>query len=642
MLRKTIPPAFKFEYHVECPKCHIYSAISSGDKNSKSVQCNKCNTLVTRKATNFFIYIPLEQQMTKITSENFEVIMQYREGWNCHKNADVISDARDGRIFRSLDARNPDSINLSLTVNTDGVQLDKSTANSLWPILLYQNYLPPKIRYDPHNILLVGLHFGRNKPNISSFFFPLIKEMHEIHRAGGFKNREQKVPFLPFITHCCCDLPAKAIVQGMLQYNGQSACGYCHHPGVAIKNKQKTSTVYRYINRGCEERPRSHIEMLLTASKLSGEMDSIDGVKQRSCMASLIDFDMTHGFGIDYMHGILLGNVPKLVNFWLDSKHSDQKFHIKKKYHCVLDKRVLGIKPISSIKRVPRSMNDRGFFKANEWRCLLLYYLRYCLPGLLDMKYIHHFQLLSAATYILSQEKIPAEKIVETKQMLTKFADEFEILYGKQNVTMNLHLLRHIPDSVQQLGPLWAHSLFGFEAKNGEIAKFAKAKTNVLQQVTTKYILSHTLSPVETGNRQKPSNITVRCEDKTIKPTHEEEKLLNEHGIIHPNYRIWQRALIKGQPYTSTSYRVNKTIDYFVQLKNNQMGTVKHYIKFEECVYAFVEIFEICDTSNHLLEVTSTKSFKVVYASDIEKKMMFFDVGSKQIACSIPNKFERS
>lgn len=145
MLKKTIPLAFEFEYHVECPKCHRYSAIRSGDKNLKSVQCNKCNILVTRKATNFFIYIPLEQQITKITNENFEVIMQYREGWNCHENADVISDARDGRIFRDLDARNPNSINLSLTVNTDGVQLDESTANSLWPILLYQNYLPPKI-----------------------------------------------------------------------------------------------------------------------------------------------------------------------------------------------------------------------------------------------------------------------------------------------------------------------------------------------------------------------------------------------------------------------------------------------------------------------------------------------------------------
>lgn len=192
------------------------------------------------------------------------------------------------------------------------------------------------------------------------------------------------------------------------------------------------------------------------------------------------------------------------------------------------------------------------------------------------------------------------------------------------------------------MGPLWSQSLFGFEAKNGDLIKFVKAKTNVLQQITSKYILSHTLSGVENESAQNSSKITVQYADKINKFTHEEEKILYEHGIVHQNCRIWQRVLINGQIYTSTTYRENKIIDYFVQLANKQIGTIKHYIQFGECTYALLEIFEICERSNHLLEVISTKTFTVVNAYNIVKKMIFFKIGARQIACSTPNMFEKS
>lgn len=63
LLRKTVESAFRFEYHVECSICHTYTSISSSRKNTKSVQCNNCSGNVNRSSENYFIYIPLEQQL---------------------------------------------------------------------------------------------------------------------------------------------------------------------------------------------------------------------------------------------------------------------------------------------------------------------------------------------------------------------------------------------------------------------------------------------------------------------------------------------------------------------------------------------------------------------------------------------------
>ena len=37
------------------------------------------------------------------------------------------------------------------------------------------------------------------------------------------------------------------------------------------------------------------------------------------------------------------------------------------------------------------------------------------------------------------------------------------------DMTLNVHGLLHLPEIVTNLGPLWAHSCFPFEAANGDL-----------------------------------------------------------------------------------------------------------------------------------------------------------------------------
>lgn len=202
-----------------------------------------------------------------------------------------------------------------------------------------------------------------------------------------------------------------------------------------------------------------------------------------SCMIAAEEFDLVNGFVIDYMHCVLLGLTKKLLDLWFNSKNHLEPYYIRKRNQENFDEGLCSIKPSSAIGVRPQSIFNRNNYKAKNYRALLLFYLRCCLSGYLDKKLIDHFQLLSSAIYILLKEKITNDEINEAEKKLHEFVKSFEIFYGQHNVTMNLHLLQHISESVRHCGPLWSNSAFSFESNNGELIRSNNAKLNILHSM---------------------------------------------------------------------------------------------------------------------------------------------------------------
>lgn len=548
---------------------------------------------------------------------------------------------RDGVISKKNDARFPNTFNISLTVEADGVQAFKSSKSSIWPLQAIQNILPPQIRYLTENILLVGLHFGKIKPDRAKFFLPLIKEIKGIHAKGGFEMESLSVTlFLPIVDHCTCDLPAKAWFQGLTQYNGRFACGFCKHPGISfetqgIDGKRKKSSVYRYARLEPVATLRTHSNSISYLLKLEKKPDvPVVGFKKIPCMIGFPGFDVIHGFNLDYMHCVLLGNVSNIVGRWMDSKNWKSPFYIKKK--SILDKRILSIRLPMAIARKPRTLEEKEFYKANEWRNLLLYCLEYCLDGLIHSRYIDHFHLLSAATYTLLKEKIHIDEVAQAKGMLEKFCDDFEELYGAQNVTMNMHLLRHSADTVVQSGPLWSQSMFAFEQANGELAKCIHGPTDVLKQITERYMAKKTL-----GTKNLPKQaLALRAPIKRFIPSKQEKMLLSPYDATKLTY--WRSVDVNGEKFTSLICKPTKSMDYFVQFTSGRMGKIRFYVKHNETVYALVENFITLRTKHHLIEVYSKKSISLYRVAEIKTKLIYMEINKKQIVCSIPNKYEKT
>lgn len=56
-------------------------------------------------------------------------------------------------------------------------------------------------------------------------------------------------------------------------------------------------------------------------------------------------------------------------------------------------------------------------------------------------------------------------------------------LLGERYLTGSVHGLLHLPEAVRNLGPLWAHSCFGFESANGDLLKLFHGSQGVEKQV---------------------------------------------------------------------------------------------------------------------------------------------------------------
>lgn len=630
-IKKMVKTDFTFQYYVECSQCKSYSTSSSNDMRLK---CDSCESDIKRTISNFFVYIPLEQQIRKSLDEKFDEVMGYKP----EDDGNFMTDVHHSLQFIKAETKYASSKILPFTVGTDGAVVDGS-GKSLWAIQLYQNYLKPNMRYTPANIIVVGLWYGK-KPNMKQFFLPLMKDIRYIIESGGIhiEKKQQRFCFMPLIMSACCDLPAKADVQEMKGHGGYYSCGYCFHPGVAIKPAKNEKSVVRYIKRAKDDPLRTHKAFLETYARLKSS--PINGIKAISCMVALDDFDLANGFSIDYMHCILLGVTKKLFGLWLDSKNHNEKFYIHPKHQAILSSRIKNIRPTFEITRKPRSISDRDNFKANEYRSLLLYYTRHSLYGLLSARYIDHFQLLSSATYTLLLEKISLDDISMAECKLEQFADEFEDLYGSKNVTLNIHLLRHIGTSVRNLGPLWSQSAFGFETNNGVLVK-TTAKKCILHNITWKYCTKVGFNK-GSGDDSLNSDITIGGK-RDIRLNNHEADAMKE--IFHENtiQTVYEFAMMHGKKFGSKkSKKMTASDDFFIQTKDELYGAVQFYVLADTNLFALVIIYEIVDSVDHLIEVKPTSSHKAIEFNQIKRKMIYMKIRDKEIITAIPNRYEKT
>lgn len=203
---------------------------------------------------------------------------------------------------------------------------------------------------------------------------------------------------------------------------------------------------------------------------------------------------------------------------------------------------------------------------------------------------------------------------------------------------MNIHLLRHIADEVCYSGPLWAQSLFGFEASNGRLVKSVKGCNHVLHQITKKYLLENKLADVK-GEANK--NLILH-RMANIEPTDEEKLILSKSKLLIGESVFWMAVTINGDRYKSTICKETTAIDYFVEFGVKKLGQIKYFVEFKDSVYAMIEIFIKLKTTDHLKEVITTKSLSLIPAHDIKEKLIYMKIGSKEVACNIPNNYEKT
>lgn len=209
----------------------------------------------------------------------------------------------------------------------------------------------------------------------------------------------------------------------------------------------------------------------------------INGVKGVSPLLFLPLFDIVTGFVPDYLHCVLLGVVQMFAGLWFDSMNHDKPWYIKQSGMAQISDKLLSLRPPSDISRLPRSLDERKFWKGSEWKSFLLYYSLFVLPGVLPSKYVNHWFLLVYSIHALLQDCVTDEDLVAAERALLEFAVGVRTLYGEEFCTFNVHQLLHLCAALRNWGPLWAFSCFRFESNIGQILSLVRGSKCVPEQI---------------------------------------------------------------------------------------------------------------------------------------------------------------
>jgi len=482
-----------------------------------------------------------------------------------------LHDIWDGAALRPLCAPSrffSDTNNLALSLSTDGVPLYKSSAVSLWPVYLVILNLPARIRMKAENVLLCGLWVGTTKPMVDLLLTPITKFVKKLSTLGlsiqtcrGYLTVRAKLVVGIF------DLPAKAMVLCAKQFNGEYGCSVCLHPGKRLSNNARV-----YLpNHVYPE--RTHADVLAAAMEADSTRSCVQGIFRASPFASTLD--VVASIPIDYMHAVLEGVTRWLMKAWFDSKFHAAPFYIGRHLQGI-DHGLLKQRPPHEFSRPPRSIKKHmKYWKASELRNWLLFYSLPLLIDILPSLYWHHFALLVCAMHILLGDSITHAQVDAAERMLLDFHALLPELYGEASCTANAHLLTHLTKYVRLWGPLWTHSAFGFESKNGQLKHLFHGKSNIIHQLLFNIDVCCTLQQVHSKLLQCESEETMKYLGHHLKSN---MKFIGQHTYAIGQYRIamltaeqssalgftgsvgiFSRMLMDGVLYHSTSYAKSET-----------------------------------------------------------------------------------
>lgn len=450
----------------------------------KHYYCQTCEIIVEKDrqicghatSINYFIEISIIEQLNSMFKRpDFFTNLLHR--FNREKiNDNNLEDIYDGSAYQELFAdflSNPN--NISLMWNTDGVPLFKSSKFSIWPFYLAINELPYYLRLRPQNVIFAGLWFGPKKPITHLFINAFKEDLRRLYKGVKIKLATGTfITLRSIILSGTCDLPAKALFLSLKQYNGNFGCPTCKIKGIHEDHR------HLYPNEG----PiilRTTQGTIDTAKKLTEVGSSEEGVKGESPL-SKVAHKYIENTSIDVMHCVFLNVIKRLFSVWFDEKNHNHRGSLRKDVNKI-NERLKTLKPIDSVSRTPRTIEDYHYWKASELKWFILAYSLVILFDLMEDDFFNHHILLVHAITILTSDSIKPDDLKEADRCLKQYVTDFESLYGLENMTLNVHMLLHLARTAEMFGPLWTTSCFPFENLNGILKNFVKSSKNPELQI---------------------------------------------------------------------------------------------------------------------------------------------------------------
>ena len=177
----------------------------------------------------------ISDQLHRIIGTNYPYI-----NFENKSNSESMRDICDGDVYRRLQDSCSDPF-ISLSINIDGIQPNKDSKTSIWPIILIVNELPMRRRFSPENLILAGVWPGPKKPSRSQmtlFLSPLVTELVRLESGEVFFIPSYSSPPIIdrrciriYLIGACCDKPAQCLVQNLPEPTAAFGYGRCELEG---------------------------------------------------------------------------------------------------------------------------------------------------------------------------------------------------------------------------------------------------------------------------------------------------------------------------------------------------------------------------------------------------------------------------
>ena len=520
-----------FINYVVCPKCHsIYEykdCIVLQHGRRESIECHHVSypnhpqlsrrsmcgaTLLKRTRDDKLVpiktycYQPLHKSLHNLVQK--EGFLDACEHWRARSpHSPHLVDIYDGQVWHDLESSGflGAPFCYALTLNVDWFQPFTHIQYSIGAIYLTVQNLPRTERYKAENMILVGIIPGPAEPplTINSYLAPLVDDLKHAWSPGiSISTRNcSSITVRLALTCVACEIPASRKVCGFVGHNARLGCNKCFKQFLVTSDGNVDYSGFdreTWPSRTVESHRERCLELMKQSTKTGmRKMESDLGVRH-SCLLSLSYFNPVRFTVVDIMHNLFLGTGKHVFKLWVCLGL------ITKDVFTELERRMTRFCLPYSVGRLPINLSSNyGGFTALQWQLWITIYSAIVLKGLLPDAHYVCWLLYVRACSILSQRALKQSDINTADLLLLTFCKKFELLYGKEKCTPNMHLHLHLKDCLMDYGPSHAFWCFSFERYNGMLGAFHTNGKSIGSQIMRKFVSGQRLHSVKSALDQE-------------------------------------------------------------------------------------------------------------------------------------------
>lgn len=626
--------------YILCKRKHSHGPFIGEPNQYGTFECEKEIIPVVIKPGDFFLHIPFRPQIIPLITTLPDSC------WIYDSNRLDVSNCKQARACKEEES-DPKHVKFTLTLHADEVAAGKSSTEKIFPVFLTINEMKPEFRRK--FFLMIALYVGRTKPDVNCFLGPVCDELLDLATNPIEIDPETKVSF--HLIGLISDAPMRAYLRNVRQYNHTHGCDWCLVEATQGTRARQFTSQSRNDMVGLKRKQSDFLELkdliLNNSENFRSEFDlnqRFRGLKGISPLLNLPSFNIVDGVAVEPMHAISLGVFRNILSRGLlqgDLIRLRETGIDRNVLRKEMSSRLVSISVPSEFTRQPRDFDQLKHWKSSEFDSFLAYFIYVTLKGLLKAHVINHLCCLSRIYYLSHVGPGDGDSRAEISNLVEEFQVGCDSIYGKNFLTYNLHILSHLADSIENLGPNSNMSSYPLEDYMGIIKEKVHRYSNIGPSLIRFFMSdfrykNYKAERLEKWNLSEKEKWNFGCLTSRNKLTFISDKYLNSNSKItaveslKKNLRItsiseadlnfYYSVKKDGKRYSSRRYceKVSRD-DSKIKGKDGQFYSIEYIIRYNSKIYFLCYWYQVKQVNIAYKGFTGSFRFSLPNTFEIDK-----------------------